>query len=66
MAEPPFVYASLEAEERRKRKLKEIAAKATEFLAKRYWEEAGMPEGRDLEFWSKAERDIKILRKGVK
>jgi hypothetical protein len=27
--------------------------------AKRYYEEAGAPEGRDDEFWLRAERDLK-------
>jgi hypothetical protein len=28
--------------------------------AKRLWEEAGKPEGRDEEFWQRAEREIGV------
>jgi hypothetical protein len=29
-----------------------------EIEARRFWEEAGCPEGRDVEFWTKAEQDV--------
>ena len=32
---------------------------ATEILARRLWEESGKPEGRDLEFWLRAENVVK-------